>query len=269
MTDAITAHALTKTYFPGKGILEALNLSRSPAKQVPALDQVSFTVKEGETFVLLGPNGAGKTTLIKTLSTLILPDSGTASIYGHDLLTEPHQVKKKISLVLGEERSFYWRLTGRQNLEFFAVLYEIPKSEVRKRIHEVMEHFEIASPDTRYQEYSSGTKQRLALARAFLSQASVLFLDEPTRSLDPNAAVKLRSLIKSMTQTAPVKTVFFTTHFIHEAEELADQIGILDQGALKACGTLEDLGRKVNSVQSSLENIYQKIMPTDTSHALT
>ncbi|MBI5298986.1 MAG: ABC transporter ATP-binding protein [Deltaproteobacteria bacterium] len=242
-----------------------------------ALDGVDLEVPAGEIFALLGPNGAGKTTLIKILCSLILPDSGEASVYGLNVVKNPAEVRSLLSLVVGEERSFYWRLTGRQNLEFFATLYNLPRKTARQRIEEAAFTLGLEDLEKRYQEYSTGMKQRLALARSLLHDAKLIFMDEPTRSLDPNAATKLRELMRSLSQGPALpgreansqslrslkRTVFFTTHQIQEAQSLADRIAILDKGKIKACGTLKELQCRFNLTKASLEQIFQKATSED------
>ena len=226
MTFAIRAHQISKEFSNG----------------VKALKSIDLSIPAGEIFVLLGPNGSGKTTLIKSLCGLLLPSHGSTSLMGFDVVKEWKTAKSQVSLLVGEERSFYWRLSGRQNLEFFATLYGLSKQEIKKKLEQVRGLFEI-DLDRRYQEYSTGMKQRLALARSFLHDAKILFMDEPTRSLDPNAADKLREIILNLRKTHPDKTFFMTSHQFQEAELLADRVGILDQGELKACGTYQELSQ--------------------------
>lgn len=225
--------------------------------KIRALDGVDLKVGEGEIFALLGPNGAGKTTLIKILATLLLPTSGEARICGWDAAKKPRQVKKLISLMAGDERSFYWRLTGRQNLNFFAALYNLFGKEARQKIEEAAALFGLEALDRRYQEYSTGTKHRLALARSFLNGAKIIFMDEPTRSLDPNAAFQLRELVKKKVRDGVLKTVFFTTHQTEEAQGLADRMAILEKGKIKACGSLGELRSQAGLPSASLAEIFR------------
>ena len=172
-------------------------LLRKEPKRVEALKGVSLAINQGEVFGLLGPNGAGKTTLIKILATLILPDNGYSSICDYDLCNQPHHVRRMIGLVSTSERSFYWRLTGRQNLSFFAMLCDLPNSSRKNRIEELLAMVGLKEKaDTPFMKYSTGQQQRLAIARALLADPRVLLMDEPTRSLDPPAASELRNLIK-------------------------------------------------------------------------
>lgn len=214
-------------------------LGRDPFHTV--LNNINLAIGQGELFGLLGPNGAGKTTLIKILSTLILPSSGGAIVNGYDLSDEPG-VKTSIGLASGDERGFYWRLTGRQNLEFFAVLHHIPPHRIHARIQEVLKTTALEeAADTRFSNYSSGMRQRLCIARALLNDPRILFLDEPTRALDPKAARELRTFIREELTRRHGVTVFLTTHSLEEAEEICDRIAILEKGEIKGCGTIEEL----------------------------
>ncbi len=213
---------------------------------VQALRDVSLRVAPGEVFCLLGRNGAGKTTLIKVLSTLWLPDSGHARVFGFDCVKEAVKIRPLISFAGGEGRGFYWRLTGRQNLEFFGTLYNLPASEIRKKIAELAALLEIEDLDKRYDFYSAGQKQRLALALAFLHDPRLIFLDEPTKSLDPLAKQRFQSLVKKLAREHS-KTFFMTTHDIQEAETLADRSVVLEQGSLLESGS------------ASLGQVFRKI----------
>lgn len=233
MTPAIEIYGLRKDFRTSQGF-------GKPSKRFTVLDQIDLKVESGKIFALLGPNGAGKTTLIKILCTLIIPDLGGARICGTDVLRDPENTKKHISLVVGEERSFYWRLTGRQNLEFFAALYGLKKKEARRKIDDAASLFEIDFLDRRYQEYSAGMKQHLALARSLLNDASVIFMDEPTRSLDPAAAARFKAMIKKFV-VENQRTIFFATHRLDEVEELADTVAILDQGKVRLHTSVNEL----------------------------
>jgi ABC-2 type transport system ATP-binding protein len=162
-------------------------------KTVRAVQNINLQVREGELFGLVGPNQAGKTTLIKLLCTLILPTSGNAIVRGYDTSSQQDQVKSSIGLVAGEDRSFYWRLTGRQNLHFFTSLYGLSFYDAKKRINEILDFLEIGEmADVPFQSYSSGIKQRMHIARSLLNDPQVLFLDEAMKSLDPHTAHKLK-----------------------------------------------------------------------------
>jgi len=206
-----------------------------------AVRDVDLTVERGEIFGLLGPNGAGKTTLTKMLCTLMLPSGGSATINGYDIVRQQNQVKRSIALISSEERSFYWRLTGRENLKFFAALYGLSGRAARSRIDEVLELIGMAAAaDRRFQEYSTGMKQRMALARGLLADPEIFFMDEPTKGLDPVATRQLHDFIRDEL-VRQGKTVVLATHHLAEAEQVCDRIGIMSNGEMKACGCVSDL----------------------------
>lgn len=217
-------------------------------KKTIALNNINLQVKEGELFVLIGQNGAGKTTLLKILCNLILPTSGKVFIEGKDILSVSLSYRKDIGFVSGEERSFYWRLTGKQNLEFFGRLYGLSKKEIYQGVSEFIEVLELKEEiDKQFRHFSTGAKQKLALLRALLPNPKIIFMDEPTRSLDPLAQNKIRDFIKNRLVKEEKKTLFITTHNLKEAEFLADRIAIIEKGEIKVCGTLEELHRKFGS----------------------
>ena len=235
---SIYTNRLTKVY-PGR---RRLYTPWSPAPtDPPALNAVNLAVQPGELFGLLGPNGAGKTTLIKLLCTLIAPTSGEALVNGYPLNRE-YDVKSSVGLMTSDDRSFYWRLTGRQNLEFFAHLHHIPEEKIRLRVEETLEIADLGSyADRRFNTYSSGMRQRLAIARAILHKPSILFLDEPTRGLDPETTVRLHDLIRKDLVERNGATVFLTTHDLVEAEILCDRVALMKQGHIIAVGTIPEL----------------------------
>ncbi len=234
---------------------------RSPKnKVIRAVDEVNLQVRRGELFGLVGPNRAVKTTLLKLLSTLILPTSGKASVNGYDILREEEKVRASIGLVTEGERSFYWRLTGRQNLRFFASLYNLSSLEAKKKIDELLELLEIEEQaDIQFQQYSTGIKQRMAVARCLLNDPAVLFMDEPTKSLDPGAAHKLRRFIKDELVGRKEKTVLFVTHQMVEAEEICNRVAIMDDGKIKACGSLDELRKIAGLEGATLDEIFREI----------
>lgn len=251
---------VSKKFLLPKSLKETFLYPFKKNREICAVNNVSLKLNRGGILALLGPNGAGKTTLIKILSTLILPDNGRIRICGYDLFTQAEQIKPKIGLVLGEEKGFYWRLTGRQNLKFFGVLYNLPNSEIRKRISYIAGLLEIDDLDKPFQNYSCGMKHRLGLAKCLFTDPEVIFLDEPTRSLDPLSAHKFRTLLKERLVKEFKKTVFFTTHQIKEAEELADNIAIMNKGSIKAFGGLEKIKLECGlKKDATLEEIYLKL----------
>lgn len=234
-----------------KNVIEVKGLTRY-FQSVAALDGIDLNVEVGKVSALLGRNGAGKTTLIKILSGLILPSAGTVRVLGMDPSRELNRLKGLVSVSLGnEDRGFYWRLTGRQNLEFFSALYEIPPDKVRAKILELAEMFELEDLDKQFDRYSTGQKHRYCLARNFFNDPKIVLMDEPTRSLDPLSRRCLKNLIKKWTSSQG-KSFFFTTHDFREAEELAGEITILHKGRIAYSARKETF----NFPGSSLENIF-------------
>ena len=222
----------------------------TPRKREPvnALDGVSLTIPVGEVHGLLGPNGAGKTTLVKILSTVLLPTSGSASVLGHDVVAEARAVRPQIGIVFGGERGLYWRLTGRQNLEYWGALYKLSRAEIRERTGALLERVGITDrADERVETYSRGMKQRLHLARGLIGDAKVLFLDEPTTGMDPLAAREFRALIGELRGEG--RTILLATHDMAEAEALCDRVTLIDRGAILATESPRTLGRVISRFQ--------------------
>jgi ABC-2 type transport system ATP-binding protein len=215
--------------------------------EITVLEDINIQVNKGELFGLLGPNGAGKTTLIKILCTLILPSAGTALVNGHDIKRDGKAIRKSIGYVISEDRSFYWRLTGRQNLRFFAELNNFSRSEADQRIKELVELTGLRDEaDKIFKNYSSGMKQRLAIARGLLTNPEILFLDEPTKSLDPIAAHDVKMFIRNRMVGEEKKKVVLATNNMQEAEELCDRVAIIHHRRVKVCETLEEIRRISN-----------------------
>jgi len=238
LTWAVETDALTKSFPKStgwRGLISPAGLSS------PAVDRVSLQIGQGELFGLLGVNGAGKTTLIKMLSTLIEPTTGSARVNGYDL-SQDAAIKNSIGLVTSDERSFYWRLSGRQNLEFFASLYGLPPDRLHDRVEHVLEQVELQdAAQDRFLTYSTGTRQRLSIARALLNQPKLLFLDEPTKGIDPLVTRRLQNLIREDLVERLGMTVLLTTHDLREAEHLCDRIAIIHHGQIQTVGSLDDL----------------------------
>jgi len=240
LTFAIKTINLTKRFTHQKNLLHLFSHSRKI--ETTAVNGITLQVGPGEIFGLVGPNGAGKTTFIKLLCTLLLPSSGEASVYGHDVVREPYEVRKLVGLVTSEERSFFWRLTGRQNLEFFATLYQVPKRQAANRIQELFDLLDLAHVrDVRFNEYSTGMRQKLGIARGLLNQPKVLFMDEPTKGLDPISAQGLLRFIREKMVGFLGSTILMTTHILRDIEILCNRIAIINKGKMIACGSVEEL----------------------------
>ncbi len=209
-----------------------------------ALAGISLAIQPGELFGLLGPNGAGKTTTTKILTTLLLPDSGSATVLGIDVVRQTGAVRRRIGFVFGGERGLYWRLSGLDNLRYFADLYGIAPDVSRRRIGDLLERLGLAGREhDKVEHYSRGMKQRLHLARGLLNDPEVLFLDEPTIGLDPVGARELRVMIRGLADAG--KTIFLTTHYMFEADAICDRIAVIKKGSIVAEGTPGSIKRLV------------------------
>lgn len=236
----VTIQDLCKTYV----FQERRGLFHSTSRSIQALEHVQLEVRPGEIFGLLGPNGAGKTTLIKCLTTLLLPTSGSITVNGFDTVRDEDSVRASIGCMLFGERGLYWKLTGRENLEYFGALQYLPPAESRRRAAALIDRLGMAEFASRSVEtYSSGQKMKLAFARALIHPAPLLVLDEPTNTLDVPSARELRAVVRELNQQC--RTVIYTTHQMHEAEELCSRVAIIDRGKVIACGTVSELKQMV------------------------
>ncbi len=215
--DAVTIRGVSKQFGP-----------------VTALSNIDLSVRPGEVVAILGPNGAGKSTLLRILGTAVLPDSGEATVAGHDVVGEPAAVRRAVGFMLPDERSWYWRLTGRHNLEFFGALNGLRRTSAAERADELLREVGLEeAADRRFDGYSSGMRVRLSLARALISRPPVLLLDEPTRSIDPIGGKHFRELLRTMARRQET-AVLIATHDLHEAAELATRGVVLSHGRMAA-----------------------------------
>ena len=250
MTPAIQLKGICKRFFKPVYPFPAWRKK----KKIQALTQVNLEVPRGSIFALVGPNGSGKTTLLKILGGLLLADEGEVWIHGALSKGEDLPIQRRVGFASASGRDFYSYLTARQNLEFFAVLYDLPPKNIPPRISEVVRELGLEEVlDRPYQQLSTGVRQKLVLARVLLSQASILLLDEPTRSLDPLAKMKFRNLLKEFSKKFE-KTLLLTTHDLSEAEELADTVGILHQGRLLKVGSIQEFNAGNGS--KGLEDVF-------------
>jgi ABC-2 type transport system ATP-binding protein len=228
-----------------------IGVIRRTAKEVVAVDDVSFEVQEGEMFGLLGPNGAGKTTTIKMLTTLLIPTLGSATVKGFNVVADAKEVRKRIGFIFGGERGLYWRLSGIDNLRYFASLYNIDYEITKKRIPELLDLVGLTGRgEEKVQGYSRGMKQRLHVARTLLHDPDILFLDEPTLGLDPVGAREFRQVIRDL--QSKNKTILLTTHYMFEADALCNRIAVINHGriiALDTPGGLKTHVRDLNVVE--------------------
>ncbi|WXG44716.1 MAG: ABC transporter ATP-binding protein [Promethearchaeati archaeon SRVP18_Atabeyarchaeia-1] len=245
---AVETNALTKA-FPMREENEEKKKEKVLRKVV---DSVDLELPKGQFTALLGPNGAGKTTLIKMLVTLLLPTSGSAKVNGYDIIKEPAQVRASIGHMHGETggRSLYWRLTGRDNLRFFAFMQDVPIKVGRERIDALLDYFGLAKDaDRGVKEYSTGMKVRLMLARTLLHNPPILLLDEPTIGLDAEGAVETRDFLKTLNKELG-KTILFTSHVMSEVEQLCERIVIINKGRIISDTTPDNLRFLTRDVRS-------------------
>ena len=224
-----------------------IGVIKRASKEIVAVDDVSFGIQEGELFGLLGPNGAGKTTTTKILTTLLIPTGGSAAVQGFDVVEQAEEVRKRIGFIFGGERGLYWRLSGIDNLRYFASLYGLDPDFSKKRIAYLLD---LVGLNGRGQEnvggYSRGMKQRLHVARTLLHNPDILFLDEPTLGLDPVGGREFRQVILNL--QSEKKTILLTTHYMFEADALCNRIAIINHGRIIAIDTPSGLKSHVSDL---------------------
>jgi ABC-2 type transport system ATP-binding protein len=222
-------------------------------KDFTAVDKISFEVKEGEIFAFLGPNGAGKSTTIRMLTTLLKPESGEIMINGHDPVKHKLDARKSFGIVF-QDPSLDSDLTALENMQLHAVLYKMPKELRTRKIEELLKFVDLWDRKNDFvKNYSGGMKRRLEIARGLLHKPKILFLDEPTLGLDPQTRNHMWSYIKEINEKEGM-TIFFTTHYMEEAEKIAGRIAIIDHGKIVASGTLEEL--KAQTKTETLEEAF-------------
>ncbi len=255
--DPIEVRSLSKTFTVKEGAA-----FRKTAKTVTALESVSFTVRKGEIFGLLGPNGAGKTTTIKTICTLLQPTSGEVYVNGHDVVNEPQQARQDLGVMLTGDRTLYWKLSGRENLEYFAALYHMNRAQAKRRIQELLKLVGLDErQDTLVENYSTGMRIRLSFIKGILHEPPVILLDEPTMSLDPQSARLIREIIQDMRNKG--HAILLTTHYMEEADQLSDRVAVIDHGKIIALASPGELKRSVMKsevIEIEAQNIDPQIV---------
>ena len=233
-------------------IIEVKNLTKKFG-DFTAVDNISFSVAKGEIFAFLGPNGAGKSTTIKMLTTLLHPTAGDIELNGYNPLKEPDNVRHSFGIVF-QDPSLDDELTAFENMEFHGVLYNVPKKIRRERIEQLLKFVELWDRrDSLVKEFSGGMKRRLEIARGLLHHPKVIFLDEPTLGLDPQTRNHMWNYLQELNKSEGT-TVFFTTHYMEEADRIANRIAIIDHGKIVASGTSQELKTKTNT--NSLEEAF-------------
>ncbi len=232
------------TISTSRPIIEVNDLHKTYAgSSTPAVAGVSFDIRQGEIFSLLGPNGAGKTTVISMLSCLLTPTQGDASVAGHSVTKQSGEVKKRIGVV-PQDLALYPSLSARRNLEFWGRMYDMGGRELARRVDEILDYLGLADrANDRISTYSGGMKRRVNIGVGLLHRPEVLYLDEPTVAIDPQSRRNILDLVKELNRQG--MTVLYTTHYMEEAQELSNRVGIMDHGKLIALGTQEELTQMV------------------------
>lgn len=247
-------------YYPQqRRIRQALLRPFSKRTYFHALENIDLDIRHGDRVAFLGANGAGKTTLLKLVGGLLYPTRGNIRINGYDTVKSNLEARKSVGFVLNEERSFYWRLTGWQNLEFFAALENMVGTRMKKRVNELIDLVGLSeSAHKLVATYSSGMKQRLAIARGLLSDPGILILDEPTKALDPVAVQQVKELITDNIHQDKKRTLLIATHSFGEAESLCNRVCIMKKGSILS-------ERKLAAIQeeSSLYHFYKQTIEQD------
>lgn len=240
-----------------KRYLDYLRRPFSKPRYQTALNAIDLNIAKGDRVAILGPNGAGKTTLLKLIGGLIYPTEGQLTVEGFDTVRDNQRARRSVGYVLNEERSFYWRLTGYQNLRFFGALDNLKGEALEKRIQDWTRL--VGLEDAIHREvskYSSGMKQRLALARGLLPNPAILILDEPTRTLDPIAAEDVKGIILNKIHASQIRTLLIATHRLEEALDLCNKFCMVKSGTIQFFGTLDDIKEKFGT----LENAYLEVL---------
>lgn len=234
---ALDCRAVVKNFRRGRGLKKRVTR---------AVDGATLQIPRGELFGLLGPNGAGKTTLVRCIATLLIPDAGTITVLGHDAFRDSLWCRRRIGLLTSGERTLYWKLSARANLNFFAALYGLSGKARDKRVDYLIELMGLKDAEKeRLERYSSGMKQKVSVARAILHDPDVILLDEPSLGLDPQFARFIRGFIKDELNRKQRKTILLTTHYMDEADELCDRIAFINKGRIVDIKTPEQYKRDI------------------------
>lgn len=244
--DVVIAAGLGKTFTADRPLHRRLLAPFAAPRRVVALNDVSFCLRAGRILGIAGPNGAGKTTLLRILADLLDADQGSVTICGEQLALRRHHLRRMIGYVSSDERSFFWRLSGRQNLEFFACLYGVPRAAAAGRIDMLLERVQLShKAEDLFRDYSAGMRKKLAVARALVHEPVVLLLDEVTNSLDPPSAQNIKSMVKDYVSAGPVRAAIWSTHRLEELDELCDEVLFVESGRLQYAGATSGLLERI------------------------
>jgi len=262
MSTALEVAGVSKQFAKGGGLRWPWQTNGNGRKPVVAVDHVSFDVRRGEVFGILGPNGSGKSTLVRCIATLLLPDEGCITVFGHDVLREEMAVKRLINRV-SVEASFFKKLTPMENLLYGARLYGVEARNARQRVLEILSRLGLKREDVfrPMEEMSRGMQQKVAIARAFLTQPILLLLDEPTTGLDPRSKREVQAFVEELRYDHDA-TILLTTHDMQEAEALCDRVAIVDDGRIVALDTPAGLKKQVarqNGHEATLEDVFMEL----------
>ena len=256
MTSTIVeVQGLNKHFIIERSLYEQVLAPFAAKRSICVLKGICFNVEPGKILGIVGPNGAGKTTLLRILADLLEPDNGWVALCGQRLNSRKNSLRRKIGYVSSEERSFFWRLTGRLNLEFFARLYGVPKIEIPKKINAMLNMFALEKKaDQLFRDYSTGMRKKFALARALIHQPNILLLDEITNSLDPHSTQSVKSIVRDYVSSRKQCAGIWSTHRLEEIGEICDEVLIINKGRARFFESVSELKRKYDyKVDSSKE----------------
>ena len=248
MTEVLETQGLTKHFAVAAPLHRQLLRPLRDHNVIRALDDVSLCIESGEILGLIGPNGAGKTTLMRVLADVMEPDAGSVRIAGQRMARGRHDLRRQIGYVSSDERSFFWRLTGRQNLSFFASLYGVSQVNARRRIGDILDLFKLCDKaEHPFRDYSSGTRKKFALARALIHTPRVILLDEITNSLDPPSAESVKRLVREYVSAREGRVGLWSTHRHEEIGEICDRVIAMDNGRVTSCDPTSDALRDAHA----------------------
>ena len=251
----LSVESVTKEYRPAPGLLRMVATS-AVQQPVTALRDVTFSVEPGEVVGLVGPNGAGKTTLIKTIAALLDPTSGRVRVAGHDTTTQPAEVKRRLGLVLADDRALYWRLTGRRNLEFFGVMAGLRPAVARRRADALLERFDLHERDKLIFGYSSGMRTRLTIARAMMAHPPLLVMDEPTRSLDPLVSADVHDLVAGLAREG--RAILLSSHRLDEVAAICHRVVVMVGGTVRHVGPIDALTSEGDTAAARITSLLRQ-----------